>query len=346
MNIEHNHSLQAFNSFGFTAYAEHFITVSSDEQLLEALATANSEKWPVFLLGGGSNLVLTRPIPGLVIHLANKETTYLQQSDGTTLVTVAAGKPWHEFVVETLDNDLAGLENLSLIPGNAGAAPVQNIGAYGVELNTRLHSVRAYHRASASWQTMKPSDCAFSYRDSVFKQNPNEFVITHVTFLLSASTPAVLSYAALNQALTANNINTNPENAADNIALAKIISQTVINIRQSKLPDPKIIGNAGSFFKNPVVDAAHAQTLKAAHPNLVAYPQPDGRVKLAAGWLIDTLGFKGYRKGNVGVHTEQALVLVHHGGGTGEELMSVAQEIITKVDANFDVRLEIEPVVV
>lgn len=346
MNIESNYSLQALNTFGFAAYAEHFVSVSNDEQLLQALAMADEKQWPVFLLGGGSNLVLTNNIPGLVIHQINQDTVYQEHSNNTTIVTAGAGKPWHDLVIETLEHGLIGLENLSLIPGNTGAAPVQNIGAYGVELNTRLHNVRAFHRPSSRWLLLTPSDCAFHYRDSVFKQNPNDYVITHVSFLLSQSTPAVLSYAALKNALLANNVNITPNNADESLALAKIISQTVINIRQSKLPDPNIIGNAGSFFKNPVVSAAHAQSLQTAHPNLVSYPQPDGRVKLAAGWMIDSIGYKGYRAGNVGVHTQQALVLVHHGEGSGQELMKVAREIIDKVDTNFGVRLEIEPIVV
>lgn len=344
MNVESNRSLQTLNSFGFAVNAEHFITVCTDDELLHALAMAEEKNWPVLILGGGSNLVLTKNITGLVIHLVNQDTVYEEQDDGTTLVTACAGKPWHEFVIETLQNGLAGLENLSLIPGNTGAAPVQNIGAYGVELVNRLHSVRAYHRPTSTWLRLQADECAFNYRDSVFKQNPNDYVITHVSFSLSQSTPPVLDYAALKNALQANNINTSPNNAEENLALAKVISNTVISIRQSKLPDPKVIGNAGSFFKNPIVDAKHAQSLKTDYPELVSYPQADGRVKLAAGWMIDTLGYKGYRAGSVGVHTEQALVLVHEGGGTGVELMSVAREIIDKVDANFGVLLEIEPV--
>lgn len=344
MNVESNRSLQTLNSFGFAVNAEHFVTVCTDDELLQALAMAEEEHWPVFILGGGSNLVLTKDIAGLVIHLVNQDTLYDEQDDGATVVTACAGKPWHEFVVETLENGLAGLENLSLIPGNTGAAPVQNIGAYGVELVNRLHSVRAYHRPSSTWLTLQPDECAFNYRDSVFKQNPNEYVITHVSFLLSQSTPAVLGYAALKNELLANNVNTAPKNAKENLALAKVISNTVIAIRQSKLPDPNVIGNAGSFFKNPIVDAEHAQLLKTDYPELVSYPQADGRVKLAAGWMIDTLGYKGYRAGSVGVHTEQALVLVHEGGGSGAELMVVAREIIDKVYASFGVQLEIEPV--
>lgn len=344
MNIESNYSLQSHNTFGFAVSAEHFVSVRTDEELLQALALAEQKAWPVFILAGGSNLVLTQNIGGLVIHLVNDATDYIKQVDGTTIVTAGAGKNWHELVVDTLNAGLVGLENLSLIPGNTGAAPVQNIGAYGVELADRLHSVRAYHRPSGTWQTLNPDQCDFHYRDSVFKQNPNDYIITHVSFTLSQSTPIVVSYAALQNELQANHINTQPANNDENLALAREISQTVIAVRQSKLPDPNVIGNAGSFFKNPVVTAELAQSLRKQFPELVSYPQPNGQIKLAAGWMIDSLGYKGYRAGTVGVHTEQALVLVHEGGATGAELMTLAHEIIDKVREIFGVQLEIEPI--
>ncbi len=341
MNIIANQSLQHLNSFGFSARAAHYVQVTNDEQLLEALDTAEKKQWPIFLLGGGSNLVLTQNIAGLVIHQINQHTNYQEQTDGTTHVVANAGKPWHDLVLETLDRRLAGLENLSLIPGNTGAAPVQNIGAYGVELVNRLHSVRAYHLPSKQWLTLSPNQCAFSYRDSVFKQNPNDYVITQVTLALNENTPAVLTYAALESALQTHDLS-----AVDNVARAKLISDTVIRIRQSKLPDPKQLGNAGSFFKNPVVSAAHAKNLRQTYPKLVSYPQADGRVKLAAGWMIDALGFRGHEANGVGVHTEQALVLVNHGGGDGAALMALANRIIEQVQANFSVKLEIEPVII
>jgi len=340
MNIQTHHSLSSLNSFGFSVKAAHYVEVSTDEELIEALATADKENWPVFLLGGGSNLVLTQDIDALVIHPVNQSTHYERQADGTTLVTAHAGKTWHELVLETLDQGLAGLENLSLIPGNTGAAPVQNIGAYGVELVDRLHSVRAYHRPSAEWKTLAPSDCQFAYRDSVFKRNPNEYVITEVVFKLAPTTKPVAHYAALKNALDEQPM---PD---DNVARAKLISNTVIRIRQSKLPDPAKLGNAGSFFKNPVVTEAHANSLLKTHPKLVHYPQENGQVKLAAGWLIDSLGFKGRDFGGVGVHADQALVLVHRGGASGADLMALAHQIIDQVQTTFDVSLEIEPVVV
>jgi len=204
----------------------------------------------------------------------------------------------------------------------------------------RLHKVRAFHRPTESWVTLSPNECSFAYRDSVFKQNPQDYVITHVSFKLHKDTPTVTHYAALNAALAEQTLPSN------NVALAKLISNTVIGIRQSKLPDPKELGNAGSFFKNPVVSTSHAKKLLASHPKLVHYPQPDGTVKLAAGWMIDTLGFRGHETQGVGVHTEQALVLVNRGGGSGAALMALADEIVEKVQEVFSVTLDIEPVVV
>ena len=340
MNIIANHSLQALNSFGFAVSAERYVRVSNDEELLTALDAAKQNQWPVFILGGGSNLVLTQNVAGLVVHPINNATVYKDEPDGTTTVTAGAGKPWHELVMETLDKGLVGLENLSLIPGSTGAAPVQNIGAYGVELASRLSSVRAFHRPTESWVTLATEDCAFAYRDSVFKQNAQDFVITHVSFNLSKNTPTVTHYSALERALGDQTL------PKDNLALAKLISDTVIRIRRSKLPDPSRIGNAGSFFKNPVVTQSQANKLLITYPNLVHYPQSDGSVKLAAGWIIDELGFRGHTASGVGVHNDQALVLVNRGGGDGEALMALADEIIAKVQAVFSVKLVIEPVVI
>ena len=340
MNIIRQHPLQSLNSFGFAVHAEHYVQVGNDEQLLEALAAAKTNHWPVFVLGGGSNLVLTQDIKGLVIYQSNNTESYEVQPDGTTLVTAGAGKPWHELVLDTLNHGLVGLENLSLIPGSTGAAPVQNIGAYGVELVDRLHRVRAFHRPSESWMNLAPEECAFAYRDSVFKQNPHDYVITEVSFKLSKDISTVSHYAALNTALA------NQTLPKDNLALAKLISHTVIQIRQAKLPDPSRIGNAGSFFKNPVVSKSHAETLLATHPQLVHYPQADGQVKLAAGWMIDELGFRGHNAGGVGVHKDQALVLVNRGNGDGQALMALASEIVEKVQQVFSVELIVEPVIV
>jgi len=338
MNIQTNYPLRALNSFGFDVQAERYIAVNSEEELITALATADKNNWPVFILGGGSNLIITGKVQGLVIHLTNEHTQYSKQANGETLVTASAGKLWHDLVIQTLQNGLTGLENLSLIPGNCGAAPVQNIGAYGVELMQRLNSVRAFHKPSARWLSLSTDDCEFAYRDSIFKRNPNQYIITEISFMLHPALPAVTHYSALSNALSEQNL---PSNALE---LARTISATIINIRQSKLPNPAVLGNAGSFFKNPVVSAEKAAILLQAHPNLVHYPQPDGQVKLAAGWLIDQQGWRGHRQDGVGVHTEQALVLVHHGNGSGAKLMQLANNIMQDIQQKYDVRLEIEPV--
>lgn len=346
VTVQHTVCLKDRNTLGFTVYAEHFVIVANEAELVEALKLADTNGWKVFLLGGGSNLVLTQNISGLVIHITASSTQYERLSNGNTLVSVGAGKPWHELVLETLDNGLTGLENLSLIPGSTGAAPVQNIGAYGVELENRLHSVRAFHRPSETWQTLKPDECAFGYRDSIFKRHPGHYFITKVMFELNGETPPVTHYGALQQALLEAMAESSTQTPLTPIQQAKLVSQNVINIRQSKLPDPAVLGNAGSFFKNPVVSAEHASRIRQQYPNLVSYPQPDGLEKLAAGWLIDQSGLRGEVAGPVGVHKDQALVLVHFGAGTGQDLMALAERVITQIQANFDVTLEIEPIVV
>ncbi len=345
LTVQHDVCLKAHNTLGFAVNAEHFVAVADESELEQAIALADENDWTVFLLGGGSNVVLTQNLTGLVIQITDTSAQYESMPNGNTLISVGAGKPWHELVLETLDHDLTGLENLSLIPGSTGAAPVQNIGAYGVELESRLHSVRAYHRPSATWQTLNPSDCAFGYRDSIFKRNPGHYFITRVMFELNDHIAPVTHYGGLEKALL-EAVSTSPTNAQMTpVQQAKLISQTVIGIRQSKLPDPAVLGNAGSFFKNPVVSSDHASRLRVRYPSLVSYPQPDGREKLAAGWLIDESGLRGTVAGPVGVHKDQALVLVHFGEGSGQDLMALAQRVITLIQANFDVTLEIEPIV-
>jgi len=266
MNIRSQHPLESHNSFGFSVKAEYFVAVETEAELIQALEEASAKGWPVFVLGGGSNLVLTRDIEGLVIHWVNTDTEYRDLGNGDTEVIASAGKLWHELVLDTLQEGLCGLENLSLIPGLTGAAPVQNIGAYGVELKDRLRCVRGFHRPSGEWQTLTPSDCEFDYRDSIFKRNPGDYVITQVHFTLSSKLEPVTHYAALDRALQTAEIPSDP------VARARLISDTVIGIRQSKLPDPTVIGNAGSFFKNPVVTQDQAASLLTTHPNMVQYP--------------------------------------------------------------------------
>jgi UDP-N-acetylmuramate dehydrogenase len=258
-------------------------------------------------------------------------------ADGARLVTAGAGENWHALVCRTIADGLPGLENLALIPGTAGAAPIQNIGAYGVELRERFDSLRAFDRRSGEFVRLKREQCQFAYRESLFKREGRDrYIITAVTLRLPLPWQPVLGYAELARELA-------QESAA--APTADRIRDAVIAIRLRKLPDPALIGNAGSFFKNPVVDAGQRHALLAQYPNLVSHAQADGSYKLAAGWLIDQCGFKGVSNGPVGVYGKQALVLVHHGGGTGQDLLALARRIADAVQARFGVRIEPEPVV-
>lgn len=340
MKILHNQSLKNFNTFGFDQCAEYFVDVDNDITLSESLEYAQRNNLDIFVLGGGSNLVLTNDIKGLVIHCAQESIRYIAQADANACkVVVGAGVQWHALVQDTLQHGLAGLENLSLIPGQVGAAPVQNIGAYGVELKDRIDSVRALHLPSRQWKTFSIEECQFDYRNSYFKQCPNEYVITEVTFLLGNCRKLNTSYGSLAQYLDTHGID-NPS-AID-------ISKAVIAIRQSRLPDPSVLGNAGSFFHNPVVSREHASALLARYPDLVSFNVDDATVKLSAAWMIDTLGFKGVRRGAVGVYDQQALVLVNHvsGSSNGKAMIALAREIQSAVQEHFSVHLNIEPVIV
>ncbi len=338
MQFEENKDLSALNTLGFSYKAERYVEINEDTALNEAVEYAQQKGWPVFVMGGGSNLVLTRNIPGLVIYLSKNTMQYdIRGPENCWLfkITVGAGVNWHQLVRDSVSRGLYGLENLSLIPGNTGAAPVQNIGAYGVELCDRFDSLTALHLPTNEWHEFDLASCEFGYRDSVFKHHPDEYAITSVRLLVGKDMPQETSYDSLSQLIT--------RRYTQNEITPEIVSNTVCELRQSKLPDPSIIGNAGSFFHNPIVTRAHHEGLRQRFPNLVSYPQEDGTVKLAAGWLIDSLGLRGNRKGAVGVHDKQALVLVHHGGGTGHELLTYAEEIQQSVQDKFGVELIMEP---
>lgn len=332
MIIHERHPLRAGNTLGFDVRAERFVEVASEDALHEAVEHAAKHRWPLFMLGGGSNIVLTGDIPGLVVRQVDATVS----RDGDRL-TAAAGVRWDELVRQSLDRGLNGLENLSLIPGDTGAAPIQNIGAYGVELADRLVAVRAFHVPSGEWHDLDRADCRFGYRDSRFKQERGEHVITSITLALGRQCPLTTDYASLARELECQGIE---HPTAHDVAAA------VVRIRQSKLPDPAVIGNAGSFFKNPSVTADHYDTLRQVTPGLIGHPDGQGHVKLAAGQLIEVCGFKGTRRGPVGVHGDQALVLVHHGEGQGKDLLALASEIADAVLERFGVELVIEPTVV
>ena len=330
MKLHTQYSLKAFNTFGIEQSAENFVAVSSQSQLKEALSLKQFEQ--KFILGGGSNLLLTQPIKGLCIHIALNGITVIQEDDNTVLVEAMAGENWHDFVCWTLEQGYGGLENLSLIPGNVGTSPIQNIGAYGVELKDVFESCTALDRNDLNERTFSKEEAQFGYRSSFFKtEGKGQYVITAVRFRLTKKAHQInISYGAIKEAL--GDQKTTPQN----------IANAVIGIRQSKLPNPAELGNSGSFFKNPVITKAQYDQLLMSYPDLPAYPQDNGEVKVPAGWLIDQLGFKGKRIGDAGVHAKQALVLVNYGTATGEEILALAIEIQATVKENFDIDLEAE----
>ncbi len=333
MNLQENISLKPLTTFGIDQKAHFFTTVSTLTELKEALVFAKEKQLPAFILGGGSNILLTRDIEGLVIKLEIKGINLVKEEGDQLWVEVGAGEMWHELVLHSIAQDWAGLENLSLIPGTVGASPMQNIGAYGVEIKDVFDSLQAMHRETLEMHSFDAEACQFGYRESVFKQTlKDQFVITSVTFRLSKTPNFHLEYGAIQEVLTTNGV-VQPT--------IRAISDAVIQIRQSKLPDPKEIGNAGSFFKNPTITTAQFDRLKASYPSIPGYPSAEG-VKVAAGWLIEQAGWKGKRIGDVGVHAKQALVLVNYGGGTGEEIKKLSEQIQASVLEKFGIHLNPE----
>ena len=336
--LRQNVALDALNTLRLPARAAWFAAIDSVDTLRAVLDDARIQGLPRLVLGGGSNLVLTGDFPGLVLQVAFHGRSRVQEDADAFYVRVGGGENWHDFVRWTLEMGWPGLENLSLIPGTAGAAPVQNIGAYGIEVCEHFYSLRAYDLETGKTVGFDKRDCAFGYRDSFFKQaGKGRYLIAAVTFRLPKAWRPVTAYADVAKALAAEGV-TQPTPLQ--------VSDAVIAIRRAKLPDPAEIGNAGSFFKNPVVSAeAHAR-LAALHPGMPHYPQPNGRVKLAAGWLIEQAGWKGRRLGPVGCYARQALVLVNHGGARGADVLAASQAVRADVFARFGVDLEPEPVFV
>ncbi|HEX5277162.1 MAG TPA: UDP-N-acetylmuramate dehydrogenase [Fluviicoccus sp.] len=332
-----NQELSRFNTFGLPARARFLALVDSDEELKRLLLSVTARNLPVLVLGGGSNLVLAGDFPGLVLVMRQRGIRLLSTTDTSVVVEAAAGECWHDFVLHTLSRGWSGLENLALIPGTVGAAPVQNIGAYGVEIKDRLAGLTAMNRETGECRDFSLTDCGFGYRDSFFKrQGKDRWIITRVRIRLDRIANPQLAYGDIQRQLaSAGVVDPSPLD----------IAHAVMSIRRSKLPDPAVIGNAGSFFKNPVVTAEQARQLKSQWPELVSYPQPDG-VKLAAGWLIDQCGWKGKFLGAAGVYEKQALVLVNRGGAKGKDILALSMAIQRSVEDRFGVRLEMEPVVV
>jgi len=334
MVIRENFSLKNFNTFNIDALAEYFATFDSLQQLQELLELHSPEMKRVLILGGGSNLLFTGAIEGMVLKNEITGMQAISEDEDYVYVKAGAGENWHRFVLYCINRNLSGVENLSLIPGNVGAGPMQNIGAYGVELKDVFHELEAFHLKDKQLVKFKLEDCAFGYRESIFKNRlKNQFVIATVTFKLLKKTRLNTSYGAIEHELLRMDI---PEPSI------KDVSQAVINIRSSKLPDPAEIGNAGSFFKNPEVPDFKFRELQERYPGIIGYTLHQSRVKLAAGWLIEQCGWKGYRKGDAGCHAKQALVLVNHGKATGKEIFDLSEEILQSVQSKFGVSLERE----
>lgn len=327
-------SLKPFNTFGVDVCAQLFAEAHDEAQVREALALAAQRALQLLVIGGGSNLLLTKDVEALVLRMASLGRRILSDDDQRVVVEAEAGEPWHSFVLWTLEQGLVGLENLSLIPGTVGAAPMQNIGAYGVEIKDVFAGLTALDRETGEVRDFALEDCAFGYRDSLFKQQPGRWLILRVRFVLQRHSTLHLDYGPIRQRLEAQGVQA---------PTALDVSRAVCEIRSEKLPDPARLGNAGSFFKNPLVAAPLAERLRAEHPDLVAYPAANDQVKLAAGWLIERAGWKGFRDGDAGVHARQALVLVNYGQATGSQLLSLARRIQADIAAKFGVTLEIEP---
>jgi UDP-N-acetylmuramate dehydrogenase len=346
MIVEQNVPLQAHNSFGIVAKARALVRVRGSSDVQELLRDPELGPVPKFVLGGGSNIILTGDVKPLVLKVEVTGRRVIDDGPRATVVEAGAGENWHDFVTWTLEQGFAGLENLALIPGTVGASPVQNVGAYGVELQDRFESLDAIDLVTGKEFTLDVAQCAFRYRDSVFKHvaaKEGDFglaaraLILRVRMRLPKPWKPVLGYVDLQRKIQETGIR-EPS--------SRQIYEWVCAIRSAKLPDPRVIGNAGSFFKNPTVTPEQCQDIIARDPNIVHYPMPDGTVKLAAGWLIDACGWKGKSVGNAGVYEKQALVLVNRGGATGGEVVTLARAIQTSVYERFGIRLEPEPVVV
>lgn len=324
--------LTAFNTLGLASRAECFVAITEIDQIPALVKYAAELNLPILWLGGGSNLVLAESVPGIVAQLQLNGIEVLEDTPQTVLLRVGSGEVWHTFVRWTLEQGYFGLENLALIPGSVGASPVQNIGAYGVEVCELIERVNAYDSLTAEWVSLSAGECQFGYRDSLFKRTPARYVITSVEFRLTRQYQPRLSYAPLAQRF-----------AEQTEVDALSVFEAVCEVRSSKLPDPATLGNAGSFFKNPVVSQSQFVELQSQYPELPNYPAESGR-KLAAGWLIEQAGLKGYTQGCVGVHKLQALVLVNYGGGNRQQIESLANRVREQVQQKFGVSLEQEPI--
>lgn len=333
MQIQSNFSLKSFNTFGIEAKAKNFVAVHSLDELKTVLAEHAAE--PKFILGGGSNMLLTQDIEALVIHIDLKGKRIVKEEDDFVWVESMAGENWHEFVLWTIDQNFGGLENMSLIPGNVGTTPVQNIGAYGTEIKDTFVSCDAMKIDDQTMRTFSKEDCRFGYRESIFKQEAkNQYIITSVVFKLTKHYHKInTSYGDITKELALQNVT---------VPTLKDVSNAVIAIRQSKLPDPKVLGNSGSFFKNPVISRSHFEKVQAQFPEIKFFEVSPTEVKVPAGWLIEQAGYKGFRKGDAGVHKNQALVLVNYGSATGQDILALSREVQQAVFDKYSIAIEAE----
>ena len=330
--IEKNKSLKEFNTFGIDAHARYFINITTPEALQELLQTDIFKNEKHLILGGGSNVLFLNDFEGLIIKVSLKGMEIVDQDDETISLKVAAGEIWHDVVMHCVQNNWGGIENLSLIPGTMGAAPIQNIGAYGVEIKEVIKEVEVIDLKNGSKHIIKHDECRFGYRESVFKSEWKEkYFISSVTLTLRTKRHQLnRSYGAINDTLQQMNVTT---------PSIQTISEAVVHIRQSKLPDPRVIGNAGSFFKNPTITQEHYELIKKINPTAPSYPTVNQEVKVPAGWLIEQCGWKGKKINEVGVHAQQALVLVNYGSGNGKEIFELSQKISASVKEKFNVTL-------
>lgn len=335
MNIKQNQSLKKYNTFGIDVTADYFVEINSLEELNTLFSDSKYYNLPRLILGGGSNILLTKNFEGIVIQLNLKGIFEENTDEEFVYIKALAGESWHEFVQWNLNQNYGGLENLSFIPGNVGTAPMQNIGAYGVEIKDVFYALEAFEIATGKLKVFSLEECEFGYRESIFKNHlKGQYIIISVTFKLTKQHHIIKkSYGAIQSELEKEHIQ-NPT--------IQEISKAVIAIRKSKLPDPKQIGNSGSFFKNPIISKRHFEKLQRDYPDLTSYPIDEKNVKIAAGWLIDQAGWKGKRFGDAGVHTKQALVLVNYGKATGKNIYDLSQNIIDDIEAKFEIHLERE----
>ncbi len=333
MEIIDNFSLKNYNTFGIEAKAKQFVSVHSVEELQTVLKENPAQK--KFILGGGSNMLLTKDIEALTIHVDIKGKTIIDQTEDAVWVEAKAGENWHEFVLWTIDQDFGGLENMSLIPGNVGTTPIQNIGAYGTEIKNTFVYCDAVNIQTLEIRRFNKEECKFGYRESIFKNEvKDQYIIVSVVFKLTRQNHKInISYGDIAAELAKKDISA---------PTLKEVSNAIITIRQSKLPDPKELGNSGSFFKNPIIPRSDFERIHLLHPEMPSYTVSETEVKVPAGWLIEKAGFKGKRFGDAGIHKNQALVLVNYGSATGQEILNVSKEIQKTVKELFDIEIEAE----